>query len=207
MEVLNLNNYREIDMKHSAKWTLIGVALLTFFSSLLNAESATFTLDKNHTYVSWDIQHLGFSTQTGKWYADGVLTLDKEHPEQSKVKASINISDLVTGLPELDKHLKSKAFFDVANFPKATFVSNKVTVVGKDKADVQGILTVHGVSKPLTLHVSFNKADMNPINNKMTVGFSGTASMKRSDFGINTLVPSLGDEVNLKIEVEAYKNS
>lgn len=185
---------------------MLWISLVTVFfsfSTALHAKAETFTLDDNHTYVLWSIKHLGFSTQSGKWYASGTLVLDKDHLDQSKVEASINLDNMVTGLPELDKHLKSKLFFDVEHFPKATFVSNKVSVTGKNTAKVNGILTLHGVSKPVVLNVTFNKAGINPINNKPTVGFSATAKIKRSDFGMNTLIPSLGDDVDLKIDAEA----
>lgn len=192
-------------MQKITRWILLFVGFITF-STALHAEAEVFTLDNNHTYVSWNIKHLDFSTQTGKWYASGQLILDEEHPEQSKVEVNVNIADLITGLPELDKHLKSQSFFDVAQFPKATFVSNKVHVTGKNTADVSGTLTLHGISKPVVLHVIFNKSGINPITNKMTVGFSATATMKRSEFGINTLLPALGDEVELNIGAEAYQD-
>lgn len=188
-----------------AHWMSLGIALFTF-STLLHAEPETFTLDNNHTYVLWSIKHLGFSTQFGKWYATGQLVLDKDHPNQSKVNVNINLADMVTGLPELDKHLKSKLFFDVDHYPKATFVSNNVSVLSKNTAKVSGVLTLHGVSKPVDLQVTLNKVGMNPINNKMTVGFSATVAIKRSDFGINALLPSLGDTVDLNIGAEAYQD-
>ncbi|MBL7478885.1 YceI family protein [Legionella bononiensis] len=178
-------------------WTCFNVAY---------AAPETFTLDNQHTYILWTIKHLGFSTQAGKWYASGELVLDKEHPDQSKVNVTVNVADVVTGIPELDKHLKGKLFFDVAQFPKATFVSNKVDVLSDTTAKVEGTLTLHGVSKPLTLDVTLNKVGVNPINNKNTVGFTATGTIKRSDFGINTLLPDLGDEVTLQIGAEAYQD-
>ncbi len=188
-----------------ARWASIFVALF-IFSTAVQAAPETFTLDKNHSYVLWSIEHLGFSTQTGKWYATGQLVLDKDHPEQSKADISINVAGVITGLPELDKHLKSKLFFDVDQYPKATFVSDKVHVLGKDTGDVSGILTLRGISKPVVLHVIFNKSGINSITNKMTVGFSATTSLKRSDFGMNALLPALGDTVDLKIEIEASQD-
>ncbi|CAM4506144.1 MAG: Protein YceI [Legionella sp.] len=188
-----------------AHWGLLFISLITC-SATLQAEPETLILDNHHTYIAWNINHLGFSTQTGKWYATGQLVIDKAHPENSKVVANINVADIVTGIPELDKHLKGKLFFDVEHFPKATFVSDKVQITGENKADVSGVLTLHGVSKPVVLHVTFNKAAMNPINNKMTVGFTATATIKRSDFGMNTLLPALGDEVELNINAEAYQD-
>lgn len=186
-------------------WISLCTAFALFSTSLYAAPEA-FTLDSSHTYVLWNIKHMGFSTQSGKWYVTGQLVLDKDHPEQSKVNVSIDLANMVTGLPELDKHLKSQTFFDVEHYPKATFVSNKVEVNGKNTANVNGILTLHGVSKPVVLHVTLNKAGMNPITNKMTVGFSATAEVKRSDFGMTAYLPGLSDEVEINIGAEAYQD-
>lgn len=178
--------------------------LIGFLPSVQAAE--TLIIDNQHSYVLWQIEHLGFSTQAGKWYVNGTLILDKDKPENSKVDATIKIADIVTGLPELDKHLMGALFFDVAKFPTAHFVSNKVEVTGKDTAKIEGILTLHGVSKPVTLDVKLNKVGQNPIYDRMTAGFTGTTVIKRSDFGINGFLPQVGDDVKLDIAVEAYVN-
>ncbi len=77
---------------------------------MLHAAAETLTLDPEHSYILWQISHLGFSTQAGKWYVNGTVTLDKDKPENSKVNATIKLADIVTGIPELDKHLKGKLF-------------------------------------------------------------------------------------------------
>ncbi|MFT4058297.1 MAG: YceI family protein [Legionella sp.] len=192
-------------MNGFARWVSLLIGLLVF-TSVVQAKPETLILDNQHTYVLWTIKHLGFSTQAGKFYATGQLVIDKDHPQQSKVTAEINMANISTGLPELDDHLKSQLFFDVKQFPKATFVSDKVQMVGKDKANVSGMLTLHGVTKPVVMHVTFNKSGMNPITNRMTAGFSAIATIKRSDFGINALSPALDDTVHLNIEAEAYLN-
>ncbi|MCW8385708.1 YceI family protein [Fluoribacter dumoffii] len=190
------------------KQILGSLSLLLAFTFSVPTYSApeTYTLDKNHTYVLWSIDHLGFSTQYGKWYGTGQLILDKDNPSQSKVNVKIDVADMITGIPELDKHLKSKLFFDTAQFPTATFVSNKVTPKGDNKATVEGTLTLHGVSKPVVLDVTLNKEGMSPISNKMSVGFTATTSINRSDFGINAFLPSVSDKVNLSIGAEAYQD-
>ncbi|WP_320205180.1 YceI family protein [Legionella jordanis] len=175
------------------------------YAAAAAAAAEKFILDNQHSYVAWRIQHLGFSTQTGKWYASGTLLLDQEHPENSKVEARVNVADVITGIPELDKHLKDKLFFDVKNYPTATFVSNKIEVLSKNSAKVEGVLKLRGISKPVTLNVTFNKAGKNPINDRITVGFSATAKIKRSDFGMRAFLPNLGDEVDIDIQAEAYK--
>lgn len=121
------------------------------------------------------------------------------------MNATIKLANLVTGIPELDKHLKSKLFFDVERFPTATFISNKIDVLSKTTAKVHGMLTLHGISKPVTLDVTLNKVGKNPINDKMTIGFTATTEIKRSDFGINAYLPNLGDEVKIDINAEAYQ--
>lgn len=176
---------------------------LLFYFAIPAHAADTLTLDPDHTYVLWHISHFGFSSQSGKWYAEGSLVIDKDKPQNSKVTATIKMANIITGIPELDSHLKGKLFFDVAQYPTATFVSNKVDVTGKTTANVQGILTLHGVAKPITLKVKLTKVGKSPITDKMTAGFSATTKIKRSDFGINTLLPGLSDDVTLDIEAEA----
>lgn len=182
---------------------LITFLLLFTYSTLSFAGLETFIIDPSHSYVSWHIKHLGFSTQTGKWYASGTLMLDKDKPANSSVNVTINVADMVTGIPDLDTHLKGEEFFNVEKYPTATFVSNKVVTQGKTMAKVYGTLTLHGVAKPVVLNVNMNQAAPNPITHKMTVGFSATTELKRSDFGIKAYLPALGDQVKLDIEVEA----
>ncbi|HIG0326454.1 TPA: YceI family protein [Legionella pneumophila] len=191
-------------MKRNYRHFIFAILAVFAFSTDIYAEPQTLTLDNQHTYVLWKVKHLGFSTQAGKWYANGQLVLDKDNPQQSKVNVTIKIDDIVTGIPELDKHLKGKLFFDTKQFPTATFVSNKVEVTGKNKAKVYGMLTLHGVTKPIILDVVFNKAGINLLNDRETVGFSATTSLKRSDYGIKALIPEVGDEVEIEIEAEAY---
>ncbi|HAT1987749.1 TPA: hypothetical protein GJ769_12650 [Legionella pneumophila] len=182
----------------------LGVTAALLVSFPLQAQEKLI-LDNEHSYVLWRINHLGFSTQAGKWYVKGFVMLDKDQPQNSKVEATIDVANFITGIPELDKHLKGKLFFDVEHYPVATFVSDKVEVTGEKTAKVNGLLTVHGVTKPVTLLVTLYKVGKNPINDRMTVGFSATTELKRSDFGIKTLLPDLGDEVSIEIGAEAYQ--
>lgn len=191
-------------MKRNYRHFIFAILAVFAFSTDIYAEPQTLTLDNQHTYVLWKVKHLGFSTQAGKWYANGQLVLDKDNPQQSKVNVTIRIDDIVTGIPELDKHLKGKLFFDTKQFPTATFVSDKVEITGKHKAKVYGMLTLHGVTKPIILDVVFNKAGINLLNDRETVGFSATTSLKRSDYGIKALIPEVGDDVEIGIEAEAY---
>lgn len=186
-------------MKRIIRWC----SFLFLFVTLQAVAAETFTLDPTHSYVQWTISHFNFSNPSGKWMADGTLTLDEKKPQDSKVSVTIPVANVITGIPKLDEHLKSSDFFDAAKYPTATFVSDKVKLEGKDRAKVYGTLTLHGVSKPVMLDVKLNKLAMSPVSNKKTAGFSATAKLKRSDFGISAYLPGLGDEVKLNIEVEA----
>lgn len=184
-------------------FNLIIIILMGFIS--ISKAADTYTLDPNHTYVLWHANHFGFSNPSGKWYASGNLVLDEEKPQNSRVNVTIQMATLDTGNKDLDDHLKGELFFDVAKFKTATFVSNKVDVLGENSAKVSGILTLHGIAKPLILNVKLNKIGPNIITNKNTAGFSATTHLKRSDFGINTLLPGVGDDIEIQIEAEAFK--
>lgn len=191
-------------MKRNLTQLFLGFIVLLTIILTANATDS-YTFDPNHTYVQWNINHFGFSNPSGKWMVNGTLVLDPMKPENSIVNATIDVGSIVTGIPELDEHLKSLLFFDTVKFPTASFVSNKVELTGKTTAKVYGILTVHGISKPIILDVTLNKIGVNPINDKDTVGFTATTTLMRSDFGITTLLPGLSDEVKIYIQAEANK--
>lgn len=179
----------------------LAVCSLLVLPSIGMAED--YKIDNRHSYVLWEISHFGFSNPSGKWMAQGTLNYDKNAPQNSKVNVTIDVANMITGDPELDKHLKGKQFFDVEMYPKAMFVSDKVTVVDNKITKVEGKLTLHGATHPVSINVKQNKMDKNPVNEKFTLGFSGDATINRSDFGIRTLIPGISDEVKLSIEVEA----
>src|SRR3990167_9451041 len=199
-----VNHWKEIVMK---KNTILVTLLLATVAALLPAISVadTYTLDPDHSYVDWKISHFGYSHPSGKWFANGTLDLNQEKPQDSKGSVTINMAEMVTGIPKLDEHLKGDQFFDVAKYPTAAFVSDKVTLTGKDSAKVKGMLTLHGVTKPVTLNVKINRMGTSPVTNKLTAGFAATAEIKRLDFGVRAFLPGLGDKVTLNIEVEANK--
>lgn len=165
----------------------------------------TYTLEPTHTSVTFQYTHFGYSHPTGKFMdAKGTVTLDEAAPAKSSVEVSFGIDGINTGVPALDEHLKSPDFFDAAKFPTATFKSTKVEPTGPDTAKVTGDLTIHGVTKPVTLNVKLNKEAVNPMSNKKGVGFTATGTINRSDFGMGKYVPAVSDQIDLYIEAEAY---
>ncbi len=188
-------------MKKLLSYSMLIAGLL--FTSFSAKAADQYTLDPMHTSVTWTINHFGFSNPWGKFsMITGTLSLDQQNPANSQLSVTIPIANLVTGIPKLDEHLATAQFFDTATYPTATFVSTKVTPTGKQTATVDGTLTLHGISKPETLQVTLNKMGENMMK-KQTAGFSATTTLKRSDFGMTTYLPGLGDEVKLYIESEA----
>jgi filamentous hemagglutinin family protein len=101
--------------------------------------------------------------------------------------------------------LKSADFFDVEKFPTAKFVSKKIKVTGKDKSKIEGDLTMHGVTKTVTLDAKMNKSGISAVTQKPTIGFSATTEINRSEFGLEYAIPGVADKVKLVIEVEANR--
>ncbi len=190
------------------KTKLLSAAIFSAFlaSQSASAEPVKYQLESNHAFVVWTASHFGYSDQMGKFPdVTGEIIFDEKKMSESSVDATIKIDSLVTGSDKFDAHLKSADFFDVKKFPTARFVSKKVTAAGKNKAKVEGDLTLHGVTKPVVLDVKINKKGTSIVTQKETVGFSATAKINRSEFGIDYAVPGVSDEVKLVIEVEANK--
>lgn len=163
--------------------------------------AGTYQVDTAHTQVTWEVNHMGVSMLEGQFGASaGSLALDPKNLAATKVDVTFQVDQLSVTSPQFATHLKSKDFFDVANHPTARFVSTSVTPKDATHATVAGTLTIKGISKPVTLDVTFVGAGANPMSKKLNVGFSGTGTIKRSDFGLGMAVPIVSDEVRLRIQ-------
>ena len=116
---------------------------------------------------------------------------------------TIPVDAIDTGVADLDKDLKGPNFFDLAQFPTATFKSTKVEKTGADTLAVTGDFTLHGVTRPVTLAVKVLKVGEHPMKKTPMLGFDATATVKRSDFGITKFTPMVSDDIELHIAVEA----
>lgn len=172
------------------------------------AAPVTYKLDPGHTMVLFSWNHFGFSNPTADLgQVDGTLVYDEAAPTKATVEVTLPLAGLDTFVPKLDEHLKSADFLDAAKYPTVTFKSTKVTSAGKDKLKVTGDLTVHGVTKPVTLDVTVNKVGPHPMMKVQTAGFDATATIKRSDFGVGAYVPNVSDEIKIRITTEAHDAS
>lgn len=162
-------------------------------------EAGTYTIDPAHTQITFGVSHMGFTTYYGRFAdASGTLDLAKD-ADASRLQVEVPTGTVSTTSDKLNGELKGAQWFDAQKYPEIAFQSVKVVRTGPDTAQVTGNLTLHGVTKPVTLAVHFVGAGVNPLDKKYTVGFAATGLIKRSDFGMTTYVPLIGDQVELTL--------
>ncbi len=193
----------------AAALSLLAVALPTVARA-----ADTYNVDKGHSEVSFKVKHL-LGKVPGRFNDfSGTIVFDPAKPETSSVEFAIKATSIDTANGDRDGHLRSADFFDVEKFPEITFKSSKVKPAGKDKYDVTGTLTLHGVSKEVTLPVSFGgvmTAKGRDGKESLKSGFETQVTLNRKDYGIvwNTVLDSggtvLGDDVSVQIQIEATK--
>jgi len=198
---------------------LAATALVTGFSCLgclpiHAAEGGVFVIDKDHTSVRFNYNHLGMSWQSGNFRdVIGRLAFDPERPEQSELGVTIKVQSVMTGVPALDRILGStNDYLDAAAHPDITFTSTSVTVTGAKTASVVGDLTINGITKPVTLAVVWNFIGEHPLSNVnpiyqgvIAAGFSARAQILRSEWGISRGVPLISGEIGITIEAELHR--
>jgi polyisoprenoid-binding protein YceI len=170
-------------------------------------QDGAYTVEPAHTRVLFSVDHLGFTT----WYGEftkvtGSLNLSPKDVGKSALEIHIPIDSVSTSNAKVDGELKGDQWFDAAKFPEMVFKSDKITETGKGTATVAGTLTMHGVTKPVTLAVKFNAAGMNVLSKQYTAGFEVSGKIKRSDFGVKTYVPLVGDDVDIIISAAFVHN-
>ena len=166
----------------------------------------SYTIDARHTHPSYEINHFGWSTQRGRFdNVTGTISLDRA-ARTGNVDVSIDASSVSTGVAKLDEHLKSEDFFNVAKYPTITFKAAKIAFNGDAPASVLGEITILGVTKPATLTITHFGCGLHPMLKKDVCGAEASTTIKRSEFGMTKYGPSLGDDVKLLINVEAFKD-
>ena len=172
-----------------------------------SAESAVYEVDPVHTSVYFKIDHLGFSSLFGRFNSvGGSVVFDPDHPEAGGVELTIEAASVDTKHEERDEHLRSPDFFNAREFPLITFRSTRIEATGDSRALVTGDFTLLGVTRPVTMEVTYNAMGPYPfVSGQIRTGFSATGSVLRSDFGMTYALDTIGDEVTLFIEVEAFR--
>lgn len=176
------------------------------------ASAAPWNIDAEHSNVGFKVRHMMVSNVKGDFgKVVGVVDIDDKDITKSKVEVVIDTASIDTGVVKRDEHLKSPDFFDVAKYPTMTFVSQKVKKAGNGKLKVDGLLTLHGITRPVVLNVEGpTKAFKDPWGN-IKRGATATTKINRKDFGLtyNAAVESggvlVGEEIDIALEVELLK--
>jgi len=182
---------------------IAAVAAITVLSSVALANE-TYKFDQSHSTIGFSV-HQFLGTTHGKFTKfDGKIEIDREHPENSSVIAHIDVRSIDTGIGKRDNHLRSPEFFAVEKYPAITFKSRSVKQTGPQAGDILGDLTMHGVTKPITLHV---KLLASPGETKQTRWAVTTDPLRRRDF--NLMFPQAAESMSgisqtvaIKIEIE-----
>jgi polyisoprenoid-binding protein YceI len=182
---------------------LSAVAAATL-ATAVQAAPATYAVDPKHTFVTFEVKHFGTSTNRGRFdNTKGTVTLDRA-AKTGRAEVTIDTTAINTGTPAFDKHLK-EGFWNAAKYPTATFVGDKFTFSGDKVTEVAGQLTLHGVTKPVTLKANGFNCYENPMLKREVCGGDFETTIQRSAFGITELQGAVPDEVRLVIQVEAVK--
>ncbi|MGZ8303266.1 MAG: YceI family protein [Telluria sp.] len=183
------------------------VALATAGVATVAFAADTYTIDPSHTYPSFEADHMGISVLRGKFNSTkGTIVLDRK-ARTGSMEIIIDTSSIDFGHDKLNAHAKNADMFDVEMFPEAKYVGKEIRFKGDVPASVEGELTLHGVTKPVTLTINKFKCIMHPMLKREVCGADASAEFKRTDFGLDyAIARGFAPEVKLSISVEAVKS-
>lgn len=190
-----------------------GLVIAMLPAAAAPASADTWTFDRTTTEVRFSYDHFGLSRQWGRFRGiEGKLDFTPTDPEDGHVDITIKAAGVSTGVPDLDQLLRSPDFFDAQRNPNITFHSTAVHQTGDKTGDVEGELTMLGVTQTVVLHVTWNFTGEYPLSQinptyqgKWVSGFSAHTSILRSAWGMKRAIPLISDEINIDIEAEALR--
>ena len=183
----------------------LAVATITTLSGAALAAPETFVIDNAHSFPRFSYSHFGYSTQISRFnQTTGKIVLDKE-AKTGSVDVVIDMKSVDTGYSVFNGHLQGEDFFNTEKFPTATFKSTTVRFEGDKPAAVDGVLTIKGISKPVTLTLNSFQLMPHPLLKKDAIGANATTKISRTEFAAGKYAPYVGDEVTIDIAVEAIK--
>lgn len=180
--------------------------MLVFFAGMVATAQSTWKADPNHSKITFMVTHLGISDILGLFQQfDVTATASNPDFSDAAFTLSIDAASINTEVKKRDDHLRSADFFDVEQFPELTFKSSAIEPAGENRYKLSGNLTIHGVTKPVTMDLWYRGTISN--NGTETAGFQLTGTLKRSDFGIGPDFPPpmLSDEVQIQADGEFIK--
>lgn len=176
---------------------------LTLFTASAMAAPVTYNVDGSHTFPRFSYSHFGYSTQLSSFSkTTGKVVLDAE-AKTGSVDVVIDTQSVNTGFADFNEHIQGEDFLDTAKFPQASFKSTQVIFDGAKPAKIEGLLTLKGVTKPVTLTVTSFQAAPHPMVKKPALGANAFTVIKRTEFNAGKYAPYVGDEVRIDIAIEA----
>jgi polyisoprenoid-binding protein YceI len=172
----------------------------------------TWGIDTAHSTVEFTVRHLGISKVRGRFNDVDASVEVGQHPEDTVVRAAVDLSSVDTNNPDRDAHLRSTDFFDIEAHPSMTFASTAVRPSG-DGWVLAGDLTINGTTNPIELDVEFHGAETYPMDQKVHAGFSATGSLSRKAYGVDFEIPlgadkvAIGDKVSIELEIQLVEPS
>ena len=187
----------------SLKRIAAALALTGAVATSAVAAPVTYGVDSTHTFPRFSYSHFGYSTQLSSFSkTTGKVVFDAE-AKKGSVDIVIDTQSVSTGFADFNEHIQGEDFLDTAKFPQATFKSTKVKFEGDKPQLVEGLLTIKGVTKPVTLTVTSFQAMPHPMMKKPAIGANAFTVIKRSEFNAGKYAPYVGDEVRIDIAIEA----
>src|SRR5208337_3899744 len=176
---------------------------LTMLAASAFAQVQTWNIDPNHTAAQFSVHHMGISTVRGAFTkVSGSAQYDPSNPGKTSVEATIDAASVDTRVSMRDDDLRSANYFDVAKYPTITFKSKSVEAAGTGKLKITGDLTIHGVTKEVTLDVDGPSAPEQDQKGNSHMGASASTKINREDYGVNGASSVVGDDVPITIDVE-----
>jgi polyisoprenoid-binding protein YceI len=172
-------------------------------SAAAAAQTGTWQIDPNHSAAQFSVRHLGVSTVRGAFMkVSGSAKYDMADPSKDSVEVSIDASSVDTRVQMRDNDLRSPNFLDVQKYPTITFQSKQAKSTGTGRLQIVGDLTIHGVTKEVTLDVDGPSAPIKDPWGNQRIGASASTKINRKDFGVNGAAGAVGDEINITIDTE-----
>ncbi len=172
------------------------------------AEVQTWQIDPNHTAAQFSVRHMGISTVRGAFTkVSGSAQYDPADPSKTAVEATIDAASVDTRVSMRDDDLRSPNYFEVAKYPTITFKSKSVQAAGTGKLKIVGDLTIHGVTKEVALDVDGPSAPVTDPRGNTHVGASASTTIKRTDFGVGSSNPMIGEDITITIDVELVRKA
>jgi polyisoprenoid-binding protein YceI len=188
--------------------TVLALAALAGLGPAAQAAPARYTIDPEHTSIAFTVSHIGYHNLLGQFLkGGGSFVWDEEARALSDLEVRIEAASVFTNHQARDEHVRGKDFLDAAANPAITFVGRSAEPTGERTGRVTGDLTLRGVTRPVTLDVTWNKSGWYPYLDNYVVGISARTVLKRSEWGMDYAVANglVGDEVAVIIELEAIR--